>query len=110
MIINSLLINGLLALVLAAGIYLMFRTVARPFRDILSSLDKLERGDTAISLSGLGRTDEIGRMSESVLRFRDAIVDRRLAEDIVAAPAKRPKDSAGASPRCVVACRRPHTR
>ena len=81
MIINSLLINGLLALVLAAGIYLMFRTVARPFRDILSSLDKLERGDTAISLSGLGRTDEIGRMSESVLRFRDAIVDRRLAED-----------------------------
>lgn len=81
MVINTLAINGLLALVLAFVIFLIFRGLAKPFRDILDSMDKLERGELQISLSGLQRDDEIGRMSEAVMRFRDAILSRRLAED-----------------------------
>jgi PAS domain S-box-containing protein len=81
LIINSLIINALMALVLGLVIYLIFRSLARPFRDILESMDKLQHGDVQITLSGLKRDDEIGRMSEAVMRFRDAILSRRLAED-----------------------------
>ena len=81
LVLNSAIVILLLGLVLSAAIYLIFRNLARPFRDILDSMDKLERGDTKIELSGLDRDDEIGRISQSVLRFRDAVVSRHLAED-----------------------------
>jgi len=81
MIVNSVATILLLAAVMTISIYLVFRNLARPFRDILQSMDALERGETAITLSGLERDDEIGRMSEAVMRFRDAIVNRRLAEE-----------------------------
>ncbi len=81
LMINSAIVIVLLGLVLSAAIYLIFRSLAAPFRDILVSMEKLEHGETHITLSGLDREDEIGRISESVLRFRDAVVSRRLAED-----------------------------
>jgi PAS domain S-box-containing protein len=81
LVINSLGVNILLAAVLAFVIYLIFRSLARPFGDILEAMDLLERGDTRFTLSGLGRNDEIGRLSAAVLRFRDAIVSRRIAEE-----------------------------
>jgi two-component system, sensor histidine kinase and response regulator len=81
LIINSLIINALLACVLALVIYLIFRGLRQPFEDILLAMDRLERGDMQPTLSGLGREDEIGRISAAVLRFRDAIVSQHLAED-----------------------------
>lgn len=81
LVLHSLIVAGLLGAVLSLAIYLIFRRIGRPFQDIFLALDKLERGDTRITLSGLDREDEIGRMSEAVLRFRDAIVNRRFAED-----------------------------
>lgn len=81
LILNSVLVAILLGLVLGLAIYLIFNRIGRPVNDILGALDKLERGDTQIHLSGLEREDEIGRMSMAVLRFRDAIVSRRFAED-----------------------------
>jgi len=81
LVFNSLIVSALLAMALALAIFLMFRRLSRPFRDILSAMDRLERGETNIALSGLRREDEIGRISEAILRFRDAIVSRRIAED-----------------------------
>ncbi|MBK9447732.1 MAG: response regulator [Betaproteobacteria bacterium] len=81
LIVNSILVTGLLGLVLGLVIYLIFRRIGRPLNDILHALDRLEHGETQISLSGADREDEIGRISLAVLRFRDAIVSRRFAED-----------------------------
>ena len=81
LIINSAILTVLLGLVLGLVIYLVFRHISRPFNDVLTALDSLENGNTQIRLSGLQREDEIGRLSASVLRFRDAIVSRRLAEE-----------------------------
>lgn len=81
LIINSLAVNALLALVLVVVIMLIFRSLARPFRDILLSMDKLRQGNVQIELSGLDRQDEIGHLSEAVLKFREALVSQRLAED-----------------------------
>jgi len=81
LLINTLIINGLLALVLMVSIWLIFRRIGQPFNDVQNALEQLARGETSIRLSGLDRDDEIGRMSHAVYRFRDAVVNRRLAED-----------------------------
>ncbi|MFC5301337.1 ATP-binding protein [Azospira restricta] len=81
LILNTLAASGLLALVIGFVIFLVFLRIGRHFNDILGALDQLERGDTNIRLSGLGRRDEIGRLAHALHRFRDAIVNRRLAED-----------------------------
>ncbi|MBI2307662.1 MAG: response regulator [Rhodocyclales bacterium] len=81
LIINTLVVNGLLAAVLGFVIFLLFLHIGRHFSSIMTALDQLERGDTNIRLTGLERTDEIGRLSLALHRFRDAIVNRRLAED-----------------------------
>jgi len=81
LIINTLVVNGLLALVLGLVIFFVFLRIGRHFNSIMQALDQLERGDTDIRLSGLSRDDEIGRLSFALHRFRDAIVNRRLAED-----------------------------
>ena len=76
--------NLLMALAMIAGIWVLGRKTARPFGDIQESLEKLSRGETAISLSGIGREDQIGRLSESVRSFRDTLTrlgeaERRMA-------------------------------
>ncbi|MBW7903343.1 MAG: response regulator [Rhodocyclaceae bacterium] len=81
LIINTVVVNGLLALVLGLVIFVVFLRIGRHFNEILQALDQLERGDTNIRLSGVARSDEIGRLSMTLYRFRDAILNRRLAED-----------------------------
>ncbi|MFA7291579.1 MAG: ATP-binding protein [Rhodocyclaceae bacterium] len=81
LVINSILVTGLLGLVLGLVIFLIFRRIGRPLNDILHALDQLEHGETQVALSGVDREDEIGRISLAVMRFRDAIVSRRFAED-----------------------------
>ncbi len=72
--------NLLMAMAMIAGIYLLGRRTARPFADIQESLSRLSRGETNISLSGIGREDQIGRLSESVQSFRDTLTRLRQAE------------------------------
>ncbi len=81
LIINTLVVNGLLAAVLGLVIFLVFLRIGRDFRGILQALDDLERGETHIHLPEAGRSDEIGRLSLALHRFRDAIVNRRQAEE-----------------------------
>jgi PAS domain S-box-containing protein len=72
--------NLLLALGIGLSIFLVARRAARPFSDIQASLEKLTHGETDIKLSGIGREDQVGRMSEAVLRFRDTLTRLRDAE------------------------------
>ncbi len=79
-ILNTLAANLLLALGIVLSIFIVGRRAARPFADIRIGLEKLTRGETEISLSGVGREDQVGRLSDAVLRFRDALVRVRDAE------------------------------
>ncbi len=65
--------NLLLALAIVGLLLLLERRMARPFADIETSLNKLAAGDTAIELSGLERTDQLGQMSAAVRRFQQTL-------------------------------------
>lgn len=65
--------NLLLALAIVGLLVLLERRMARPFADIETSLNKLAAGDTAIELSGLERTDQLGQMSAAVRRFQQTL-------------------------------------
>lgn len=65
---NLLLTGAILAL-----LYLIGRQMARPLTDIQNALTRLAGGDTDIQLSGRQRPDQIGRLSQAVWVFRDAL-------------------------------------
>ncbi|WP_254504357.1 ATP-binding protein [Duganella vulcania] len=77
---NTVAANLLLALGIVLSIFMVGRRAARPFADIQSGLEKLTRGETDIKLSGIGREDQVGRLSGAVLRFRDTLTRLRDAE------------------------------
>ncbi|MTV38675.1 response regulator [Duganella radicis] len=79
-IVNTVAANLLLALGIVLSIFIVGRRAARPFADIRVGLEKLTRGETDIKLSGLGRDDQVGRLSQAVLRFRDTLTRLRDAE------------------------------
>ncbi|HEX7986486.1 MAG TPA: ATP-binding protein [Duganella sp.] len=79
-IVDTVAANLLLALGIGLSIFLVGRRAARPFADIQASLEKLAHGETDIKLSGIGREDQVGRMSHAVLRFRDTLTRLRDAE------------------------------
>nr|WP_229429229.1 response regulator [Massilia sp. ST3] len=56
--------------------------MSQPFADIQESLEKLARGETDIRLSGIGRRDQVGRLSSAVRSFRDTLNRLRQAEQV----------------------------
>lgn len=79
-IFNTVAANLLLAAGIVLSIFLVGRRAARPFADIRTGLEKLTRGETDIKLSGIGREDQVGKLSDAVLRFRDTMTRLRDAE------------------------------
>jgi PAS domain S-box-containing protein len=77
---NTVAANLLLAVAIVLSIFIVGRRAARPFADIRTGLEKLTRGETDIKLSGIGREDQVGRLSDAVLRFRDTLTRLRDAE------------------------------
>jgi two-component system sensor histidine kinase/response regulator len=77
---NTVAANLLLALGIVLSIFIVGRRAARPLADIQQGLEKLTRGETDIKLSGVGRRDQVGRLSDAVLRFRDTLTRLRDAE------------------------------
>jgi two-component system sensor histidine kinase/response regulator len=77
--------NLLLTLVIVTCIFLVGRKVTQPFADIQDALEKLARGETDIALSGIGRRDQIGRLSMAVRSFRDTLTRLRKAEQVTSA-------------------------
>jgi two-component system, sensor histidine kinase and response regulator len=63
----------LLALAIVVSIFLVGRKVIRPFTDIQHALEKLTWGETDIELSGKGRSDQVGKLSDAVYSFRDTL-------------------------------------
>ncbi|MCD2516234.1 response regulator [Massilia sp. G4R7] len=72
--------NILLTLAIVACVFLVGRRMSEPFADIQDALEKLARGETDIRLSGIGRRDQVGRLSSAVRSFRDTLNRLRHAE------------------------------
>ncbi|HLP69534.1 MAG TPA: cache and HAMP domain-containing protein, partial [Rhizobium sp.] len=67
----------LLGIVIAV---LYSRSLTRPITRLVKSMGELASGNTAITLEGEGRQDEIGEMVRSVAVFRQAALEKRTLE------------------------------
>ncbi|MEH6434400.1 response regulator [Massilia sp. DD77] len=74
--------NILLTLAIVGCVFVVGRRMSQPFADIQESLEKLARGETDIRLSGIGRRDQVGRLSSAVRSFRDTLNRLRQAEQV----------------------------
>ncbi|PDS77690.1 methyl-accepting chemotaxis protein [Rhizobium sp. L43] len=76
-----------LAAIFAVGLYFLTRkSVTKPILALSNDMQRLAGGDTAISSTAIGRTDEIGAMASAVEVFRQAaIANRKLEQDAEAA-------------------------
>jgi two-component system, sensor histidine kinase and response regulator len=81
-IVNTIAASVVLTLAIALSVLLVGRRMTQPFVDIQVALDKLARGETDITLSGIGRRDQIGRLSSAVRSFRDTLNRLRRAEQV----------------------------
>ena len=81
-IIQTVLGNLILTLAITLCVLLIGRRMTQPFADIQEALEKLARGETDIHLSGIGRRDQIGRLSSAVRSFRDTLNRLRRAEQV----------------------------
>ncbi|TBF34386.1 HAMP domain-containing protein [Rhizobium leguminosarum] len=75
------------AALFAFGLYFLTRkTVTKPILSLSGDMQRLAGGDTAIACTGIGRSDEIGRMASAVEVFRQAaIANKQLEKDAEAA-------------------------
>jgi PAS domain S-box-containing protein len=79
---QTVLANFILSLAIVGCVLLVGRRMTQPFADIQEALEKLARGETDIYLSGIGRRDQIGRLSSAVRSFRDTLNRLRRAEQV----------------------------
>ncbi|GAB2877899.1 hypothetical protein GCM10027277_54110 [Pseudoduganella ginsengisoli] len=77
---HTIVANLVLALFIVVSIFLVGRKVIRPFADIQHALEKLTRGEVDIELSGKGRSDQVGKLSDAVYSFRDTLTRLRQVE------------------------------
>ncbi|KQV30547.1 response regulator [Massilia sp. Root335] len=81
-IMHTVMANFVLTLAIVGCVLLIGRRMTQPFADIQEALEKLARGETDIHLSGIGRRDQIGRLSSAVRSFRDTLTRLRRAEQV----------------------------
>jgi PAS domain S-box-containing protein len=77
---QTVVINLLVAGAIVLLLVVMGNRVTRPLQDIRKSLDRLAEGDTDIELSGVYRTDQVGRLSRAVFQFRNVLQRLRSTE------------------------------
>ena len=96
----AVLIDTILKTVLAAtavsALVLLFvsrKTIIQPIRFLAGDMQKLVGGNTALSITGINRTDEIGEMATAVEVFRQAaITNKRLEAEAIAARERNEAD------------------
>ncbi|MFB2603566.1 methyl-accepting chemotaxis protein, partial [Rhizobium phaseoli] len=78
---TTLLAGGIVASLAAALLaWLMSRTIVRPVVGMTAAMDRLAGGQNDIEVPAVERGDEIGRMAQSVLVFKQAAIEKlRLA-------------------------------
>ena len=73
------LVAGVVAVLLIWGLSLV---IVRPIVGMTAAMGRLAGGDNATEVPALDRKDEVGRMAQSVLVFRDAAIEKlRLQND-----------------------------
>jgi methyl-accepting chemotaxis protein len=70
----------LVTLVIAATIFALSRAMFRPLGTMNAAMQDLAKGATKTEIPGRERRDEIGRMAEALVSFRDAAVARQQIE------------------------------
>ncbi|MEZ2129340.1 MULTISPECIES: methyl-accepting chemotaxis protein [unclassified Sinorhizobium] len=70
-------VGGILA-TLAAAIFawLLSRTIVRPIVGMTSAMDRLANGENDIEVPALNRQDEVGRMAQAVVVFKEAAIEK----------------------------------
>ena len=80
------------AIFLAMMAILLIRVIAKPIVAITDAMDDLAKGNKAVDIPNLGRTDEVGAMANAVMVFKEnAIEADRLAGEREAARVAREK-------------------
>jgi methyl-accepting chemotaxis protein len=69
-------IAGVAVLVAAASMAIVLRGVVRPIDSITTAMTGLAKGAVDVPIFGEGRTDEIGRMADAVVVFRENARER----------------------------------
>ncbi|MGV1870560.1 methyl-accepting chemotaxis protein [Agrobacterium rosae] len=76
-ILHTLLILGVIALVCAATcVFIVLRGVIRPIQVMTGSMSSLASGNVDLEIPGAERKDEIGRMAQNVVVFRNNAIER----------------------------------
>ncbi|MBZ5761040.1 MULTISPECIES: methyl-accepting chemotaxis protein [Rhizobium] len=77
----TLILGGIVASLAAAILaFLLSRTIVKPIVGMTAAMGRLAGGDNNVEVPGSGRGDEVGRMAEAVLVFKDAAIEKlRLA-------------------------------
>jgi methyl-accepting chemotaxis protein len=77
----TLVAGGVVAALAAAVLaWLLSRTIVRPIVGMTAAMDRLAGGENDIEVPALARQDEVGRMAQSVLVFKEAAIEKlRLA-------------------------------
>ncbi|MBI1891885.1 MAG: response regulator [Burkholderiales bacterium] len=92
-ILQTVAVNLMMMLAIIGSIYMVARTLSRPFADIKNALEKLAQGETAINLPSVKRVDQIGQLAEAVYSFRDTLTKLHEAELASAALLAESKES-----------------
>ncbi len=73
----TLVVGGIVAS-LAAGVlaWLLSRTIVRPIVGMTAAMGRLASGQNDIEVPALGRSDEVGRMADAVLVFKEAAIEK----------------------------------
>jgi methyl-accepting chemotaxis protein len=77
----SLVTGALVAvLIMGAAWFWLRRSVAHPIRSIATAMNTLAAGNTDVTLSTIGRRDEVGQMALAVETFRQAAIAKSVLE------------------------------
>ena len=68
------------ALVGVVGAIWLARNLSQPLRDLVTSADRLARGDVAVKICALDRGDEVGEIARAVNVFRSNVTAQMSAE------------------------------
>jgi len=77
---------GLLALALL-GAWWAARSLSTPITRITGTMKRLAQGDTSVTVTDIGRIDEIGAMAGAVQVFKEALIAKKEADEAAAAEA-----------------------
>ncbi|AYG58311.1 methyl-accepting chemotaxis protein [Rhizobium jaguaris] len=73
----TLIAGGIIASLAAAVLaWLLARTIVRPIVGMTAAMARLASGEHDIDVPAIGRGDEVGRMADAVLVFKDAAIEK----------------------------------